>query len=236
MIVLKTPTGGREKQIQLCAKWMHNQTYTENVTWIIVDDCVPRTTDFIDANFKANWTIKKVYPAPIWEQGQNTQSRNIQFGISQITDWEDVSAVFIIEDDDYYSSRYLSIMTLMLANYDLCGEKNTMYYNINVRSGRYCQNMKHSSLFQIAFKPHILPLFQKILEKNLKFIDIQLCRSVVNINLFEGLNLSIGIKGMKGREGIGMGHSIDNYPERIRKQSETLKNLIGEDAKYYENL
>ena len=47
MIALITPTGARERQIQLCAQWMKQQTYTGDVTWIIVDEAIPVTDNFI---------------------------------------------------------------------------------------------------------------------------------------------------------------------------------------------
>ena len=77
MIALITPTGSRADQFKLCTMFMERQTYKGEVTWIIVDDAYPSTTDRVDKGFKDNWTIIKVYPTPIW-QGQNTQSRNMQ--------------------------------------------------------------------------------------------------------------------------------------------------------------
>jgi hypothetical protein len=77
MIVLLTPTGARGVQFGLCALYMERQTYTGEVTWIIVDDAIPRTTDQVKDGFKANWHIVKINPNPVWQQGQNTQSRLI---------------------------------------------------------------------------------------------------------------------------------------------------------------
>jgi len=232
MIVLITPTGGREKQIQLCAKWMKAQTCTEEVLWIVVDDCYPCTTDFIPVDFKENWTVVKVYPTPIWEVGQNTQSRNLHAGLNAIPDKIDASGIFIIEDDDYYKPKYLEIMTAMLEDYDLCGETNTFYFNPSFNAGNRCNNTKHSSLFQTAFTTKVIPEFKEILEQNKKFIDIELFKLDVKINLFTGLDLAVGIKGLPGREGIGKGHRLSMYrtPNNIE-----IGLLIGKDAVAYTN-
>lgn len=233
-IVLITPTGGRVKQIQLCAKWMKAQTYTGNVIWVIVDDCEPQTTEFITKDFKEDWTIIHHTPTPLWKSGDNTQARNIKAGLAQIPEIP-IAAIFIIEDDDYYSPKYLQIMMLMLGDFDLCGEKNTIYYNVAVKAARQCHNMQHSSLFQTAFKPSVIPYLEKILSKKVMYIDIELFKAPVKINLFEGLNLSIGIKGLQGRRGIGNGHSVEQYPTRIINTSPKLTELIGEDAIHYQN-
>lgn len=232
MIVLITPTGGRERQIQLCAKWMKAQTCTEEVLWIIVDDCFPRTTDFIPFNFRENWTVVKIYPKPIWEIGQNTQSRNLHKGMEVVPDKIEVSSIFIIEDDDYYKPKYLEIMTSLLEDYDLCGEANTFYFNTKINAGHRCRNKEHSSLFQTAFKPTIIPEFKRILAKNKKFIDIELFKLKVRKNLFTGLDLAVGIKGLPGRDGIGVGHRLKIYsmPDLTK-----IEELIGKDALEYIN-
>jgi hypothetical protein len=133
MIVLITPTGGRPDQISICSHLMHKQTYQGKVVWIIVDDCIPQTTDFINVDFRENWTIIKIYPIPSWSSGQNTQARNILVGINTLLasyPKEEIEAIFIIEDDDYYKPVYLQRMTEQLKGFDIAGEINTIYYNV----------------------------------------------------------------------------------------------------------
>lgn len=236
-IVLITPTGGRAKQIALCSKWMKRQTYKGKVLWIIVDDCFPLTANIIRPIFRDNWTIIHYYPVPTWKPGQNTQSRNLQAGIDQIPKGENVSGIFIIEDDDYYKPKYLQVMTTMLRDCDLCGEKQTLYFNTKLNAARRCRNNQHSSLFQTAFKPRILPYFKNILTQNQKFIDIELFKIKANIHLFSGLDLAIGIKGLPGRSGIGQGHDAGMYRRsgnqmNVRKMK--LEELIGSDSEEYD--
>lgn len=229
MIALITPTGARPHQIELCAQWMKNQDYKGEVLWIIIDDCEPRTTDFIKDDFRENWAIKKIYPKPKWQEGQNTQGRNIAAGINEVKKHE-VESIFIIEDDDYYKSCYLSVMSEKIKGFDVAGERNTIYYNVRIQRWIENKNDVWSSLFQTVFTPKIIPLIESCYGE--KFIDYVLFRMAKNINLFDDGKLSIGIKGQNGRSGIGAGHGwIQHMTPDI--DGVKLKELIGEDSKYY---
>ncbi len=230
MICLLTPTGGRPDQIALCAKFMQRQDYKGDVTWVIVDDCNPRTTDFITGDFRENWNIIKLFPSPAWQEGQNTQGRNIAAGINEIKK-HNPEAIFIIEDDDYYKSEYLSATLEKLKGFDLCGERNTIYYNVTLRRWIENGNDIWSSLFQTAFTPKVIPILEGLYGE--KFIDFILFRKIKS-NLFDAKH-SIGIKGMPGRSPIGAGHGwIDHMLPDY--DMEKLKELIGEDYRLYENM
>jgi hypothetical protein len=235
-IVLITPTGARERQIQLCAQWMKQQTYTGDVTWIIVDDAEPVTTDFIPAgrdNFRDNWHVTKIHPTPAWQPGQNTQGRNINAGINYVMavfDGFTVDGIFIIEDDDYYSPAYLDEMMKRLPGFDAIGETNTIYYNVMLRRWIENHNDTWSSLFQTAFTMKSLRIFKQLLTE--RFIDYAFFPAIENKLLFRAGNLAVGIKGQPGRAGIGAGHGwikhlIDDADGR------KLIELLGDDAKYY---
>lgn len=233
-IALITPTGGRPEQFKKCVQWMKNQTYTGRVFWIIVDDCEPTTTGVDTSEFKDNWLIIKKFPKPVWRNGDNTQARNLKAGISFIKQLQvfliDIDAIFIIEDDDYYKPQYLTEMVKRLQNYSVAGETQTVYYNIPAQGGHRHKNDRHSSLFQTAFTPNMIPVFEKSCAS--KFIDIDFFKNATNVNLFEGFDLSVGIKGQAGRAGIGYGHGNgQKYPRDI--QFKWLTELIGEDIKYY---
>jgi len=240
-IALITPTGARPDQIQLCAFFMKRQTYSGNVIWVIIDDCQQRTTDFITDDFRENWKIVKQYPQPFWQPGQNTQTRNLQIGMIALTEsykMTDIEAIFIIEDDDYYTSRYLEQTVLRLNNYLVAGESFTAYYNVFFRRYLPNGNSTWSSLFQIAFKPSVISNFSHCFGN--KLIDICFCQKsgipFNMINLFHlpiGQNLSIGIKGLPGRAGIGAGHT-GQWGSGDDTNWTMLKSLIGEeDAKLY---
>jgi hypothetical protein len=223
-IVLITPTGGRQKQFELCQKFMLSQTYVGKVIWIIVDDCVPYTSTIVH-KFPDHWEAWKVYPTPSWKEGMNTQARNLQAGIDKAKSI-DCEAIFIIEDDDYYSPKYLSIMTAALKDYDAIGEAETLYYNVKIHMGFRNQNNKHSSLFQTAFKPSVIPIFEQVLKTNVKYIDIDFYKALKNVQYLKGLDLAIGIKGQPGRAGIGMGHNPKYYRTRHDNTTPYQKQLL----------
>lgn len=226
MIVLITPTGARPDQFKLCAKYMKAQTYKGEVLWIIVDDADPKTTDVE----REGWTIQKIYPLPAWKVGQNTQGRNIKAGIDQVP--KNAEAIFIIEDDDYYSPQYLEEMMKRSDNCLAWGESHTIYYNVKLQRWIENQNDKWSSLFQTAFKPGALKYFNQLYGE--KFIDYAFFRICPKVKLFKLKNkLSVGMKGIPGRAGIGAGHGFIAHmaPDPT---GEKLIELLGTNAKNYD--
>jgi hypothetical protein len=242
MIALITPTGARPQQFNMCALWMSRQTYTGQIVWLIVDDALPRTTDAIEEHFKTDWTIIKIYPEPTWTYGQNTQSRNIEVAINTLcTNYReaDIEAIFIIEDDDYYKSNYIERMMCRMQGFKVIGEMNTVYYNVYYRTYFVNRNTSHVSLFQLAFRPEMLPLFKSCY--NEKFIDFKFYEKLHaqlyvhrgEVGFFNENNLAIGMKGMPGRAGIGAGHGklLNMHPDPA--MTYLLTQMNNEDAKYY---
>jgi len=235
MIALITPTGGRPKQIELCAKFMKYQDYEGEVLWIVIDDCEPITTGFIGDDFKDNWQVLLIYPKDKWIKGMNTQAKNLLIGL-EIIEKREVEAVFIIEDDDYYCPQYLSTMMEKMKGFEVAGQMCTVYYNPIFRGWMRNANWKHASLFQVAFTPNMIPTFKKSCLNKRAFIDMSFFRSMAGtdhkVNLFNGKDLAIGIKGLPGRTGIGMGHRAEVKMYRDLEFVK-LKELIGDDYMYY---
>jgi hypothetical protein len=215
MIVLITPTGARPGQFDLCQFFMQRQTYSGKVVWIIIDDANPVSTAKVTDTFKPNWTIMKIYPKPVWLPGQNTQGRNIEAGINAVKvnfNLADVEAIFIIEDDDYYRPQYLERMMARFQHVKVLGEMNTVYYNVYYRNYFINRNTSHVSLFQLAFRPEMIPLFASCYRE--RFIDFKFFEKLHSnmyvhrgeVGLFNESNLALGMKGMPGRAGIGAGH------------------------------
>jgi hypothetical protein len=214
---------------------MRVQDYKGEVLWVIVDDGKPITAGVVKSDFREDWTVVKVFPRPEWRNGQNTQSRNLLAGIQVVKQFTEVTAVFIIEDDDYYSPRYLRCMADKLKGHKVTGEINTIYYNVERRGWGRNRNTQHSSLFQTAFTLEVLPIFEKICKDSPKFIDVLFWKSLFDpyaLFGFEESNLAIGIKGLPGRPGIGVGHKR-TYPINPDEDYSKLKELIGDDYKYY---
>lgn len=241
MIALITPTGARPDQFNLCSILMQRQIYGGEVVWIIVDDALPITTNKVGEGFRDKWRIMKVFPAPAWRYGQNTQARNLAAGIDTLLanfEEKDIEAIFIIEDDDYYRPNYLDRMMERITPYKVLGEVNTVYYNVYYRYYFINRNVYHVSLFQLAFKPEMIPLLQTCY--NERFIDFKFYEKLHNqsyvsrgeVGFFSEGNLAIGIKGMYGRAGIGAGHG------RLMNMTPDLKmdyliSQIQDDTKFY---
>ena len=228
MIALISPTGARPQAFSLCAKHMKSQTYKGEVLWVVVDDGSPLTTNNVAPDFREGWEIQKIYPVPVWAPGTNSQSRNIKAGLDIVKNYT-VEAIFIIEDDDYYKPVYLEEMMKRMAGYLAIGETKTIYYNVACRQIMLNNNEKHSSLFQTAFTPAALYIFESCYGH--QFIDAEFWRKIPRGRgcLFSADNLSVGIKGMPGRGGIGAGHRMaQGHPKDI--SFNYLRNLIGHEA------
>jgi hypothetical protein len=220
---------------------MKRQTYTGQVLWVIIDDGIPRTTIFIPDNFRDNWSIHKIFPQPAWQPGNNTQARNIIAGLDFIEmNYKDVEAIFIIEDDDYYKPQYLERMMSRFNGFKVLGEMNTIYYNVIYRTYFVNRNTSHSSLFQIAFRPEMIPLFRSVMKE--KFIDFKFYEKLHaqeyvrrgEVGFFNEGNLAVGMKGIPGRAGIGAGHGrlLNMLPDPQMKY--LLTQIPLEDAQLYE--
>jgi hypothetical protein len=159
--------------------------------------------------------------------------------MSQNFNEKDIEAIFIIEDDDYYRASYLERMMARFGNFKVLGEMNTVYYNVLFRTYFVNRNTSHSSLFQIAFIPEMLPLFKSCLYD--RFIDFKFYEKLHGreyvargeVGFFNENNLALGMKGMPGRAGIGAGHGklMNMHPD---PNMIWLKQQIQDDAKYYD--
>lgn len=224
MLTLLTVTGERPKAFALCEEWMRRQTYTGQVRWVIVDD--GRTEQKI--NFqpeRGTWHIEVYRPDTPWQPGQNTQARNLLLGLFVIHNHENL---VIIEDDDYYAPDWLETVERELEKAELVGETNARYYNLNKRMGREMENFRHSSLCSTAMRGQAIETFRSVCRPGIQFIDHILWQAHSNQRLFKGHRV-VGIKGLPGRQGIGMGH--DKKFTGIRDNGgKLLTEWIGLDA------
>ena len=225
MLTLLTATGCRPKAWAICEKLMMAQNYTGAVRWVIVDDGeIPQTIAFK----RDNWTLDIVRPSHRWKEGLNTQADNLIAGLEYI-DADD--SLVIIEDDDNYSKDWLRVVERHLQDAELVGEILARYYNIKNKKYRQLQNTKHASLCATAMRGEAIETFRRVCESKVKFIDIQLWALHKNKLLFTG-NRVTGIKGLAGRDGIGMGHKND-FIGSLDFDLSILNEWVGESSKYY---
>lgn len=225
-LTLITPTGGRPEAFMVCQAYMAQQSYKGDVQWIVVDDCEEESP----YQAPAHWELLRLRPQPFWHPGENTQCRNMLLALEQVRH----DKILIIEDDDYYHPRYLELMSARLQEASLVGEKHALYYNVAWRCYHHCCNESHASLCQTGFTRKMLPEVLRYCQQGIKFIDIELFRTLEKRCLYPHTGYCIGIKGLPGRKGIGIGHS--NKGGTTWAPDRNLRNLrkwIGTDANLY---
>lgn len=228
MLTLITLTGNRPQAWGLCQYFMQRQTYSKPVRWIIVDDGeTPQEILFS----RVGWSLEVLRPEPFWQPGDNTQSRNLLAALELVKN--DDRLVFI-EDDDWYSPRWLEIVDQKLNQFDVVGERLAFYYNIKYKKYQQLRNGSHASLCSTAIKGRAITLLKQICAVKPKFIDLALWRLPMPRRLFTSREV-IGMKGLPGREGIGMGHQPQHH-FRPDFSGEVLRKMIGSDADLYFNL
>lgn len=164
-----------------------------------------------------------IRPEPFWELGQNTQARNLLAGLVAIE-----GPTVIIEDDDWYAPTWLERISAELERAEIVGQSHSIYYNVRTGTKRDCNNSTHASLCATAVRDGGLKRFRDVCRTNAKFIDAELWR-YPNTHLFRD-RLVVGLKGLPGRENIGIGRNLTGQRDKDRA---LLRELIGEDADAY---
>lgn len=226
MLTIITPTGSRPEAFAHCQRWMQRQDYAGAVRWVIVDD--GEEPQEISLN-KPNWLIDVLRPQPLWS-GKNTQGRNLLAALDVI---HGDQKVVIIEDDDWYAPDWLSTVDKALDKHELVGETIPRYYNVAQRKWQEFHLAKHSSLCATAMRGSALTTFRSLCRPAIQFIDVMLWEAHGNNCLIPGRKV-VGIKGLPGRNGIGVGHS-KRFQGHSDSRGKILKEWIGQDAKFYLN-
>jgi len=126
---------------------------------------------------------------------------------------------FIIENDDFYPSNYISNLFKGESfgqlpeweNYDFIGYQNTFYYNIKTRRYQRMEHETHSSLFCTGFRLSALDDFQWPPDDN-PFLDIALWKHAKQKHRWKLLreeNPCVGIKGHGMGKMGGKGHRLE---------------------------
>lgn len=200
-ISIITCTGGRPEAFSLLEKYISNQTF-KDFEWIVIDDVHPPT--------KCTKGQKYFRGPELWSPDNNTQRVNLNLALEKVTG----DFIFIVEDDDYYAPTYLQQMLNAFTNSSIVGLSNARYYRVNMPGYAILRNYQHASLSQTAISKTLLPMLKRAVNSGQFYIDIELwkkCREEqVPMTLIGNTNLSIGIKGMPGREGLTPPHKENN--------------------------
>jgi len=236
-LTVLTPTRDRQEAFALCVKWMSRQTHTEPVQWLIIDD------GDVEIDWKKDWQVGGNVIVERLRRSPSSDACTLQANILHAIPHIKGYAVVFFEDDEHYSPKYLEMMAAMLDEAELVGEKDAHYYNVASRRWHLAGNTKHASLCRTGIRSVLLPKLEEacIASKadNDVFVDLRLWglrgngAASTSILLKDWSGLSVGIKGMPGRGGLGKSHGLDTFKNKDRNMK-VLRQWIGEDAKHYE--
>lgn len=232
LVSIITPTGSRPQSWELCKKYVAAQTYRGNIQWIIVHDQADAEQPVTPVVTPSN-VVAEVIKGPItWQEGLNTQKVNLTEALKHVKG----KYLFFIEDDDWYNPKFIETMVWMLDRFVLVGESNSKYYNVAVPGWKQMGNFRHASLSSTGMRIEALPYLQAAIAAQGIYVDIELWGNVRRAGLptllFSDKQLSVGIKGMPGRSGIGVGHTkTKDY--LIDPKGDKLAEWIGADVLNY---
>lgn len=228
MLTLLTVTGSRQPAWNICEKLMLKQTYTGPVRWIIVDDG-PEAQSITFS--KPNWQLEVLRPQPYWTPGNNTQARNLRYGLDIIDDTE---SVLVIEDDDWYHSKYLETMANDLDKADLIGHGTARYYHLKNLMYKEASGRKYCCLNSTVIQGEGLKIFRQMCKTLITHIDENTWIRSKSKFMYD-YKMVVGMKGLGGRRGIGYYHHAEKFGA-VDKSHNIIKSWLGDDVFLYDHL
>lgn len=226
LVTLITCTGMRPQAFALCEKMIARQTYKGKLQWIVVDDGTE------PVKFTHGAIEYHRGPRP-WEPHLNTHRFNMEEAIKHIKG----DYTFIIEDDDYYSPRYIEAYLGALKAVPMVGEGNARYYHVQIPGYKQLTNPNHAALSQTAFQTkEILPVLKRAVDSGEMYFDMVMWAEARVKGyprcLFSNSGLSFGMKGLPGRPGLTPSHR-EKKDYMYDSGHATLKRWLGADASRY---
>jgi len=217
MCVVITPTGDRPKQIELCQRFVAQQTVAP-FRWIIVDDGKAPLGRVKGAQ------VYRREPEP--DDPPHTLLKNLEF-IKYFIMPED--KIVIMEDDDFYFDSYVETISKLLDGADLVGQCKTIYYHFPAAKIWHMGNTDHASLFKTGFRGRVLMSLAGVRGHG---VDLALWKMNVSKKLIDGPPLAIGIKGLPGRQGLSAGWDLETYADKWQDDfaRRWLRDTIGNQA------
>ncbi len=219
MIACLTPTGDRPEALALSRKYFERarDNYGAAVKWVVVDDGI--------TPFDPGGCIY-IRREP---DGPNSLGRNLLHGFKNgVLDFEEI---LMWEDDDWYAPTRITNQVRQLNRWGLHGYSKSVYYNLQEHGYFQHENFQHSSLFETAMRKETAQSFEALIKEHVNepFLDLLLWKRVKG-KLDPHCGQAIGIKGGKGRSGLGCGHKKDC----LIYTKACLGDFIGADSKNYE--
>lgn len=190
---LITPTGDRPEAFALCEQYIARQTALQGqrYQWLVVDDGRVPTRTTLNQH-----VIRRRASSP----GTHTLTANLRDALPHIKG----ERVLIIEDDEWYSQRYVGRMGELLQQHELTSIGPAAYYFVRESRYREFPEHQHASLCRTGFRRSLLAEFAKACQPNHPSVDMRLWAENRERGHIAPLDrLSLGIKGMPGRVGGG---------------------------------
>lgn len=157
MIYCLTPTGCRPEGLALLGEYLSAQTFTEEITWIVVDDCDPATRV---PRVRENITVVYHRPQHRWTPGRSTQLACMAAGLRKVPRG---AILVVLEDDDIYLPGHIDNVVLELTDRELVGEAHSYYYNVATRRWSVLLGRgQHASLASTACTGDALELLREM--------------------------------------------------------------------------
>lgn len=234
MVTCITPTGDRFLALDLCRKWIFNQTMHPDLHVIVDDGKVP--------SFIGNLKPYEMYVRrePKLSDPKHTLVVNVDFAMKYLKEGK----VFFIEDDEYYSPDYISIMSKQLDMFDFVGIGCSKYYHLPTGGWQQHLNMDHASLAQTCFNMSYVDLVSKCVSKGMSqnwlddniWREVRKSKSIKSCIFKDEVSLYCGMKGLPGRAGIGIGHNLKVYKNHDSQDRVKLKEWVLKDYTTYISL
>lgn len=234
MIVL-TATGDRHESFAMCEHFMARQTY-QDFFWVVVDDGKTPT----EVKLKQEYIRRPPSESP---------RESFRNNMLTLLGWADRHEIIVfIEDDDWYSEDYLKNVSQAFqerSGIHIYGSAGARYYNVRHRMWKVHQNKTHASLCQTAFTGNL------VLGKAMEFLRHGDRPETLDGTLWKRSGLPqrimhllpesedvVGIKGIPGRQGLGIDHDTRADLQKKGYASDScmckLKSWIGkEDRELY---
>lgn len=244
-ITIITPSGDRPWSLRLLSQYILRQTFPGTIQWIVVSDSQNQKpyeqvwTNFACAAISDNRFINgAMHQLPYQPDlvGAKSLAQNLLWGLGHA----EGELTFIGEDDDRYGADHLKECVSHLAKPGIkaVGTIWQRYYHLPSLSYRTYKNVGSalcSTAFHSSLKGKLMDAARWCGENNQRGIDRRFWDSLPEEckDIFEPKhNQVIGMKGLPGREGIGVGHRPRDFIADA--DALTLKAWVGDhDAKVY---
>lgn len=213
MITVITPTGDRPEAFKLCRKWIAHQTVNPD-QWLIVDDG-KEPLKFAPVGYE-----KYIRREPQPTDPKHTLTVNVAEALKYVTG----DKILFMEDDEYYAPTYIEEMSMRLERFQVVGIGWAKYYHLPTGGYVEHKNMNHASLAQTGYRKEVSGLIKKCVARGMEkeWLDCQIWAETMKTqgslnkipcNIFRDIDnpLYVGMKGLPGRNGIGIGHKETMY-------------------------